>query len=186
MLQTVGNYIHENDDAGQISKLQDALTIIHRVLGTYGHYYGIEILESVIRLEESGLSVSEREYINSRFEKWRDITREWIKRFSVLERERNEILPSLNESESKELHNQINIVMKWFQNNPAIEIDSKQFMEYQNCDEEFSKFKNLYFDAPFEKRAYMERFPYSKEYVTLLADYLTFTLFVARLRRMTR
>jgi hypothetical protein len=118
-------------------------------------------------------------------ETWRNAIERQVQFLIKFERQHNVLLFLPNERESEAFKNQVHLIEDWLLKNPKIEIGSYEFHNFLQSDE-FKKFQNHYYEIPFKTRANAISFPYSKDYVILLGDYLSLSILLWNLRTRTR
>jgi hypothetical protein len=183
--KTVANLIEKERDETEITKLQDALIVIQQVLGNYGHYYGLKMLDSFTRLEEVGISNKERQIILADVENSRHALRNYAKYLSSCERKDNLDFTLVRAPETKEFLDDMVLVQEWLLKNPNVQIGSNEFNEYVKS-ENLTQLFNRYRKIAFESRAKVTRTPYSKSYLISLADIMSFSTLLGSLRNRTK
>jgi hypothetical protein len=181
--KSVGNFIKENQALTETCKLQESLGIIQRVVGNYGHYYGLQILLSITQLEGAELS-SKKGECDSEIEKLLETMRGFINKFKELESEHNTLISSIEGERARNVRDEAGRIQNWMKEHHSQNIDSDEFHHYEKTDE-FKNFVNLFRQIPIEKRAHSEKFPYSKDYIFFLADYLSVSTVIGDIRNKT-
>ena len=167
---TVAYFIQEIDDPEEISELQDLLLMIQGGIKIIAHHGIIKVLEYSMDLLDGGVSADRKEDINSEIRGNINRLKYWSEEIKMEKRKHNKILSSIGGVEVEDFRDEVKKVEECVREHPEYYIQ-----DIDKCDG-LDNFEDLFYKISLEKRAYVEKHPYSIEYLRHIANWLNFKI----------
>ncbi len=165
---TVAYSIQEIDNPEEITELQDLLLVIQICIGTIAHHPIINVLKYSMELLDGGVSPDRKEDTNFKIQDNIGILKYWSEEIKMEKREHNKILSSIGGAEVEAFRDKVKKVEECVREHPEYYIQ-----DINKC-EELDNFEDLFYKISLEKRAHVEKHPYSIEYLRHIANWLNF------------
>lgn len=162
---TVAYFIQESGNTKEVSEMQDSLERIQGGINTIAHHNILSILKLSTDLLGGALLTDREQSIKSDVNNQLNFLKFWADELKRDEMKNNEIFPHIEGKAVEDFRKTFKSIKKWKQNHPEKQVNESK---------EFSNFKKLFYEIPFEKRARARKIPYSWDYISHLADLLAF------------
>ncbi len=167
--KSVGGYICKNnieDNRAEILHLQECLRVIENIIGRILHINGISLLTLMIKLGDSNMDKNERGQTEKRILSVRQSLQYWATFCKTEEIAHNNLIAGYNSPNTLAFRE-------------AADALRRQMLDYKLTDikspklgEEYRNFNELYNQLPVEEKLSVEKFAFSKEFITYLGEKL--------------